>query len=137
MTRLIPALAVLLLVAACNKNSSSKPGLTGKWLQIETYNGTALGGCGCWTTVNEFQAEKIEFKSDGTYQKTPPLISSLAYCPGNYRVVNDSTLTWDMNCTGTLVENTNWFSKEGSILIISYLGPSFNVKRKYKKVNKF
>lgn len=137
MIRLIPVLIVLLGVAACSKYSSSNPRLTGKWLQIEYYNGSRPGGCNCWAAVNEFQAEKLEFKSDSTFQRTPPLFSALAWCPGDYTVVNDSTLTWKMSCTTPPIEETHWFSKDGNILIIGFLGPSLNFKFKYKKVNKF
>jgi hypothetical protein len=138
MTRLIPILIVVLCIAACKKDGSSKTNLTGKWLQIEDFNGSP-GACNCWTAVNEIGANRFEFKSDGTYQQTPPLYSSLYICPGDYQVINDSTLSLTHNCGGgmPLTEIIHWFSRDGNILIIGFEGSSYNYKYKFKKVRTF
>ena len=139
MTRLIPALAVLVCVAACSKNNSSKPSLTGKWKQIEYFNSTGAGACNCWVAVNDMVAEKIEFRSDGTYQRTASMISSLMYCPGTYKVISDSIVTMHTDCTGAPLDYESLFSKEGNTLTITYIpvqtGPGLNwaSKIKYKK----
>jgi hypothetical protein len=136
MTRLIPLLIIVLGIAACKKDGS-EPSLTGKWKQIEYFNTLPPGSCQCWIANDDIHANKLEFKSDGTYQQTPPIYSSVAYCLGTYRVVDDSTLSMVTGCTAPFIEELHWFSKQGNELIIAYKGPNFDFKLKFKKVRTF
>jgi hypothetical protein len=136
MTRLLPALILLISITACSKESGSTS-LVGKWKQTESYDGRDSIGCQCWTDVNEISATKIEFKADGTQQMTPPLYSSVYICPGTYSIINDTTLLMKNSCGTTPSETTNWFKKEGTTLIIGYYGPGYNYKMKFKKVKAF
>jgi len=87
-------LVVTLVMFSCKKDSQ-KVQFPGKWRMVEYYTGPA---CGCWHQVDPVNADILEFKVDGKYKITrAPIYSSVA-CPGQYRVINDSTLGLTEDC---------------------------------------
>jgi hypothetical protein len=138
MSKLIPLLISVLLIAGCSKSKDDNPSnsLVGKWLLSEHFDASPSGGCNCWKAVSEFGVSRYEFKSDGIYKFTPPLYTSAAYCPNNYSIVNDSTLNLTYGCSAASSSQMTYkFSINGNILIIEY--PGTGHKFKYTRVKKF
>lgn len=134
MTRLLPAIILLICVTACKKDNDSSS-IVGKWEQTDFFDGRVAGGCFCWEPVNEIGAYQYEFKNNGSYTSTPPMYSSLAVCVGKWHIVNDSTLALT-NC-GTTTETLHWFKKEGKTLTIAFDIPNVHYEMKFKKVRTF
>ncbi len=128
------ALVVTLFMLSCKKEKTNNNSLVGKWKTIETYQGYLMGGCFCWKLVESQDAPILEFSALGRYTLTQPPHFSVSGCSGNYRIVNDSTLSMTYECqSDPTLEVNRPFTKDGNILIIDYQGFEGVIRYKYMK----
>lgn len=124
MRRLTIALLFLTLIA-CRKDKYDFS-LVGKWQLVGTFNSTLAGG---YQAVTLGEKHTIQFKSNGSYVFTPPIVSSSPGCTGTYERITETKVEWEF-CAGIRGKE---FRFEDNFLLMETIGPGGSTWLKYER----